>query len=79
MKLSENLKFLGIQPIVRGWTADTMDKKRRDWRWLKLKGEYINPVQNMSTIRSSERLSSNEEQLVEEYEIDPNSVTIQLG
>ena len=80
MKFSENLKFLGIQPIVRGWTADTMDKKRRDWRWLKLKGEYINPVQNMSTVRSSERLSPNEEdQLVGEYEIDPNSVTIQLG
>ena len=79
MKFSESLKFLGIQPIVRGWTADTMDKKRRDWRWLKLKDEYINPVKNLSVIPSSERLSPNEDQLVGEYEIDPNSVTIQLG
>ena len=77
MKFSENLKFLGIQPIVRGWTADTMDKKRRDWRWLKLKDEYINPVKNMSIIRSSGRLSG-EAEPTEEYEIDKNSVTIQL-
>ena len=79
MKPSENLKLLGIQPIVRGWTADTLDKKRRDWRWLKLKDEYIDPVKNMTFIRSSERLSHNEDQLIAEYEIDPNSVTIQLG
>ena len=65
-----------IQPqLVKGWTADTMDKKRRDWRWLKLKDEYINPVQNLSAIRSPEKLS--EDQLIEEYEIDPNSVTLQ--
>ena len=68
-----------IQPqLVQGWTADTIDKNRRDWRWLKLKDEYINPVQNMSTKLwrdQSERIS--EDQLIEEFEIDPNSVTLQ--
>ena len=68
-----------IQPqLVQGWTADTIDKNRRDWRWLKLKDEYINPVQNLSTKLwrdQSERVS--EDQLIEEFEIDPNSVTLQ--
>ena len=68
-----------IQPqLVQGWTADTMDKTRRDWRWLKLKDEYINPIQNLSTNLGrdpSERFS--EDQLIEEFEIDPNSVTLQ--
>ena len=49
-----------------------MDKKRRDWRWLKLKDEYINPVKNLST-----RLSPIEEDQLLEYDIDPNSVTLQ--
>ena len=68
-----------IQPqLVQGWTADTIDKNRRDWRWLKLKDEYINPVQNLSTKLwrdQSERFS--EDQVIEEFEIDPNSVTLQ--
>ena len=44
--------------LVNGWTADTKNSTRRDWRWAKLNNDYVEwPTGHEMASESSTRVS----------------------